>query len=54
MIVMNSKQLLEQLAEIEERIQQMERVMMDLNVDWDKDGLMELLIACQCKTGRQD
>lgn len=54
MIVMNSKQLLEQLTELEERIQQMELVMMDLNVDCDREGLTELLIACQCKTGRQD
>ena len=54
MIVMNSKILLEQLTEIEDKIQKIEDVMRDLDIEVDKEGLMELLIACQCKTGRHD
>lgn len=54
MIVMNSTQLLEQLSEIEEKIQRVEGVMRDLKIDCDKEKLMELLIACQCKTGRRE
>lgn len=54
MIVMNSSHLLEQLSEIEDKIHRLESIMRDLNVDWDKEALMELLIACQCKTGRQE
>lgn len=55
MIVMNSKILLEQLTEIEDKIQKMEDVMKNLEIEVDKEGLMELLIACQvAKTGRHD
>ncbi len=55
MIVMNSNLLLEHLTELEEKIQKMENLMRDLNVEWDKENLMELLIACQvARTGRQD
>ena len=53
MIVMNSLSLLEQLAELEEKISRMEKVMSELKIECDKDALLELLIACQCKTGRQ-
>jgi hypothetical protein len=55
MIVMNSNLLLEHLTELEEKIQRMESIMRDLDIDWDKENLMELLIACQvARTGRQD
>jgi hypothetical protein len=51
---MNSKLLLEQLTEIEEKIQQIERVMKELGMDSEREEVMKLLIACQCKTGRPD
>ena len=54
MIVMNSNHLLEQLSEIEDKIQRLESAMKELEIDWDKEALMELLIACQCKTGRHE
>lgn len=53
MIVMNSKLLLEHLTELEEKIQRIEGIMHELEIDWEKEALLELLIACQCKTGRQ-
>ena len=55
MIVMNSNLLLEHLTELEEKIQRMEGIMRELDIAWDKENLMELLIACQvARTGRQD
>ncbi len=52
MIVMNSSLILEHLTELEEKIQRVEKIMTELQIDCDKENLMELLIACQCKTGR--
>ena len=52
MIVMNSSALLENLTEIEEKILRLENMMSELGIDSDKENLMELLIACQYKTGR--
>jgi hypothetical protein len=54
MIIMNSNLLLEHLTELEEKIQYIEKLMRDQQIDWDRENMMELLIACQCKTGRQD
>ena len=55
MIVMNSNLLLEHLTELEGKIQRMEKLMRELEIDWDRENLMELLIACQVpRTGRQD
>lgn len=54
MIIRNSNHLLEQLSEIEDKIQRMERVMRELEIDCDREALMEMLIACQCKTGRHE
>lgn len=55
MIIMNSNVLLEHLTELEEKIKRMEGLMREMNIDWDRENLMELLIACQvAKTGRQD
>lgn len=53
MIVMNSRLILEHLTELKEKIQRVEKIMSELAIDGDKENLMELLIACQCKTGRQ-
>ncbi len=52
MIVMNSSLILEHLTELEEKIRRLEKVMKELKIECDKENLMELLIACQCKTGR--
>ncbi len=54
MIIMNSNLLLEHLTELEEKIQQIEKLMSDQKIEWDRENLMELLVACQFKTGRQD
>jgi hypothetical protein len=54
MIVMNSNLLLEHLSELEEKIERLEKVMRELGIEWDKEHLMELLMAHQCKTGRHD
>lgn len=55
MIVMNSNLLLEHLTELEDKIKHIELVMRDLQIDWDRENMMELLIACQvARTGRQD
>ncbi len=53
MIIMNSNLLLEHLTELEEKIQKLENIMKENKVEWDRESMMELLIACQCKTGRQ-
>lgn len=52
MIIMNSSLLLEHLTELEDKIQSLERVMREVGIEWEKENLMELLIACQCETGR--
>ncbi len=54
MIIMNSNILLEHLSELEEKIQRLESVMREIGIEWEKENLMELLIACQCETGRHD
>lgn len=54
MIVMNSNLLLEHLTELEEKIQRLERVMKEVGIEWDRENMMELLIACQYETGRHD
>ncbi len=54
MIIMNSNLLLEHLSELEEKIQRLECVMKERGIEWERESLMELLIACQCETGRPD
>ncbi len=54
MIIMNSNLLLEHLTELEDKIQSLERVMREVGIEWEKENLMELLIACQCETGRHE
>ena len=53
MIVLNSLALLEHLSEIEEHIQKLEALMQEFEVDCDKNGLLELLVARQREAGRQ-
>ena len=54
MIIMNSNLLLEHLTELEEKVQRLENIMRDKGIEWERENLMELLIACQCETGRHD
>lgn len=55
MIVMNSIVLLNHLSEIEEKIKRMEKLMREKNIEWEREDLMKLLIACQvARTGRHE
>lgn len=54
MIIMNSNLLLEHLSELEDKIQRLEKVMKEVGIEWERENMMELLIACQCETGRHD
>ncbi len=55
MIVMNSNLLLEHLTELEDKIQHIERIMTELQIEWDGESMIELLIACQvARTGRPE
>lgn len=55
MIVMNSNILLNHLSELEEKIKRIENLMREKNIDWDREDLMKILIACQvARTGRQE
>jgi hypothetical protein len=54
MIIMNSNLLLEHLTELEKKIESMENLMREKQIEFDRDKLMELLVACQFKTNRHD
>lgn len=45
MIIRHSNQLLEHLSEVEEKIQYVEHLMEDLNIDCDKEVLLKTLLA---------
>jgi hypothetical protein len=45
MIIRHSGQLLEQLSQVEENIQQIEKLMRDLELDVDSEGLLRTLLA---------
>jgi hypothetical protein len=45
MIIRHSKQLLEHLSEVEERIQYVEHLMEGLNIDCDNEALLKTLLA---------
>jgi hypothetical protein len=45
MVIRYSNQLLEQLSEVEEKISMLEKLMEELNVDWDKESLIRKILA---------
>lgn len=45
MVIRHSNQLLEHLSEVEEKIQYVERLMKDLNIECDKEDLLKTLLA---------
>lgn len=45
MVIRHSNQLLEQLTEVEEKIQLIERLVDELNIDCDKEKLIRTLLA---------
>jgi hypothetical protein len=45
MVIHHSKQLLEELSEVEEKIQLIERIMDELNIECDREGLIKSLLA---------
>lgn len=45
MVIRHSNQLLEQLTEVEEKIQLIERLLEELNIDCDKEKLIRTLLA---------
>jgi hypothetical protein len=45
MVIRHSKQLLEQLSEVEEKIQVIEQLMEHLNIDCDREKLIKTLLA---------
>jgi hypothetical protein len=45
MVIRHSNQLLEQLSEVEERIQQLERLMEELNIECDQEKLIRTLLS---------
>jgi hypothetical protein len=45
MIIRHSGQLLEQLTQVEEKMQQLENLMKELDLDVDSEGLLRTLLA---------
>lgn len=45
MVIRHSNQLLEQLTEVEEKIQAIEKLMEELGLDCDKERLIRTLLA---------
>jgi tetrahydromethanopterin S-methyltransferase subunit B len=45
MVIHHSKQLLEELSEVEEKIQHLERLMDELKIECDREGLIKSLLA---------
>ena len=45
MVIRHSKQLLEHISEVEEKMQVIEQLMEHLNIDCDREKLMKTLLA---------
>lgn len=45
MVIRHSNQLLEQLSEVEKKIQQIERLISELDIDCDQEKLIRALLA---------
>ncbi len=45
MVIRYSNQLMKQLSEVEEKISLLEKLMEELNVDWDKEAMIRKILA---------
>ena len=50
MVIRYSNQLMEQLSEVEEKISLLEKLMEELNVEWDKEVMIRKILARKHET----
>ena len=50
MVIRYSNQLMEQLSEVEEKISLLEKLMEELNVDWDKEVMIRKILPRKHET----